>query len=240
MVKRIYISILCILLTVNSNNVQAAKEEANLQPENDLGYFFGYSFGNMLKDGGSGDVDLDRLMQGLKDSLAERPTNVDADQRKQIYAEVRARQEAAQVARKVAQAVEENAALESGRSNLAIAIEFLQANGQREGVKVTGSGLQYEVLTERDGANAELSNRVVVNYLGSFVDGEVFDQSGDQPAEFGLQQVIAGWTEALQLMSVGDKYKLYLHPDLAYGAGSVGRIPPNSLLIFEIEILEIK
>lgn len=240
MVKRIYISILCILLTVNSNNVQAAKEEANLQPENDLGYFFGYSFGNMLKDGGSGDVDLDRLMQGLKDSLAERPTNVDADQRKQIYAEVRARQEAAQVARKAAQAVEENAALESGRSNLAIAIEFLQANGQREGVKVTGSGLQYEVLTERDGANAELSNRVVVNYLGSFVDGEVFDQSGDQPAEFGLQQVIAGWTEALQLMSVGDKYKLYLHPDLAYGAGSVGRIPPNSLLIFEIEILEIK
>jgi len=119
-------------------------------------------------------------------------------------------------------------------------MEFLQANGQREGVQVTGSGLQYEVFTESVGANAELSNRVVVNYLGSFVDGEVFDQSGDQPAEFGLQQVIAGWTEALQLMRVGDKYKLYLHPDLAYGAGSVGRIPPNSLLIFEIEMLEIK
>lgn len=92
MVKHIIISMLCVLTTVNSNIAQAAKEEANLQPENDLGYFFGYSFGNMLKDGGSGDVDLDRLVQGLKDSLAERPSNIDPAQRELIYAEVRARQ----------------------------------------------------------------------------------------------------------------------------------------------------
>ena len=72
------------------------------------------------------------------------------------------------------------------------------------------------------------------------ITGELFDQSADLPVEFGLQQVISGWTEGLQLMSAGDKFRLYLHPNLAYGAGNVGQIPPNSVLIFDIELLEIR
>ena len=96
------------------------------------------------------------------------------------------------------------------------------------------------MLVDAGGERPSVLNRVVVSYVGSFTDGNVFDQSGDNPAEFGLQQVIAGWTEGLQLMGVGDKFRFYLHPDLAYGAGSVGRIPPNSLLLFDIDLLEIR
>ena len=84
-----------------------------------------------------------------------------------------------------------------------------------------------------------VTSRVAVRYTGTFIDGNVFDQSGDEPVEFGLQQVVAGWTEGLQLMGIGDKFRFYLHPDLAYGVGSVGSIPPNSLLVFDVELLEI-
>ena len=100
--------------------------------------------------------------------------------------------------------------------------------------------MQYEVIEDRAGPTAQPDSTVVVNYRGTFITDEVFDQSGDSPVEFGLQQVISGWAEGLQLMSAGDKFRLYLHPNLAYGAGSVGQIPPNSVLIFDIELLEIR
>lgn len=206
----------------------------------ELGYFYGYSFGNMLKDGGSGDVDVNELVRGLADSLASSMPDLDQAQRQRVITEIQRRQEEVRNARLVQQQQEQEAQAAQGEQNLAAAREFLLENARKEGVTTTSSGLQYEVITENEGPTAKAMSRVVVHYKGMLLDGTVFDQSRETPAEFGLQQVIPGWTEGLQLMSAGDKYRLFLHPDLAYGAGSVGEIPPNSLLIFEVELLEIK
>ena len=120
--------------------------------------------------------------------------------------------------------------------------EFLAENKAKGNVTTTSSGLQYEILEGSDGFSPLVSDTVVVHYEGRLISGEVFDSSRlrGEPAEFGLQQVIAGWTEGLQLMSVGDKYRFFIPPDLAYGAGGVPGIPPNSVLIFEVELLKIK
>ena len=205
-----------------------------------MGYFYGFSFGNMLKDGGSADADVESLLKGLNDSLADNTPALSDDQREKVYEEVRARQLRSQEAKKAVQDAREKVALAQGEINLANAEAFLAENATRESIQTTHTGLQYEVLVDVGGKRPSAISRVVVNYIGSFTDGDVFDQSGDNPVEFGLEQVIVGWTEGLQLMGVGDKFRFYLHPDLAYGAGSVGSIPPNSLLVFDVELLEIK
>ena len=110
-------------------------------------------------------------------------------------------------------------------------------------VTTTASGLQYEVLTEGTGAKPSASDTVTVNYKGTLTDGTVFDSSYDrgQPATFPLNRVIKGWTEGVQLMSVGSKYKFTIPPELGYGAaGAGGKIPPNATLVFEVELLSIK
>ena len=122
---------------------------------------------------------------------------------------------------------------------------FLAENAKREGITSTESGLQYEVITQGngEGENPLATDVVSVHYHGTLIDGTVFDSSVErkQPAEFPLNAVIKGWTEALQLMKVGDKWKLYLPSDIAYGARSPSpKIPANSALIFEVELLEIK
>lgn len=127
------------------------------------------------------------------------------------------------------------AALEEGNA-------FLEANKAKEGITVTESGLQYEVLTEGTGAKPGLQDQVRVHYHGTLIDGTVFDSSVEdgEPVVFGVGQVIPGWTEALQLMSVGSKWKIYLPSSIAYGErGAGGNIGPNTALIFEIELLEI-
>ena len=107
---------------------------------------------------------------------------------------------------------------------------------------VTASGLQYEVLKGGSGPKPTATSTVKVHYHGTLVDGKVFDSSVErkEPIEFSLNQVIAGWTEALQLMSVGDKWRLSIPPAIGYGARGKGDIPPNAVLIFEVELLEIK
>ena len=105
----------------------------------------------------------------------------------------------------------------------------------------TPSGLQYEVLVEGEGERPFPTSRVKVKYKGTLLDGTVFDESGDQEIEFGVNQVIPGWTEALQLMNPGAKFKLYIPPDIAYGPqGSGEKIGPNSLLIFEVELISFE
>ena len=119
---------------------------------------------------------------------------------------------------------------------------FLAENAKKEGVTTTESGLQYEVITQGDGPKPTAEDKVKVHYHGTLIDGTVFDSSVDrgEPAEFGVSQVIPGWTEALQLMNVGSKYKLYIPQDIAYGERGAGRtIKPFSTLIFEVELLEI-
>ena len=221
-----------------STPAQAVMTEAELKKN--LGYFYGYSFGNMLKQGGGADADFESLTQGLRDSLSGNLPVLSPSEQEAVVTEIRARQAVITEQRQAEEAVEQQAAEAQSMSNLAAAETFLASNGAREGVVTTPSGLQYEVLTEVPGTNAVQTDRVSVHYRGTLIDGSVFDESNTTPAEFGLNQVIPGWTEGLQLMSAGDKFRFYLHPKLAYGAGSVGSIPPNSLLIFDVELLSIK
>jgi len=125
--------------------------------------------------------------------------------------------------------------------NLAAGLAFLEQNGTREGVTSLPSGLQYEILNAAEGAKPTATDTVTTHYHGTLLDGTVFDSSyeHDQPASFPLNGVIAGWTEALQLMAVGAKWRLYLPPVLAYGARGQRSIPANSTLIFDVELLEI-
>jgi FKBP-type peptidyl-prolyl cis-trans isomerase len=119
---------------------------------------------------------------------------------------------------------------------------FLAENAKKSGVKVTPSGLQYEIIKEAQGEKPTLESTVKVHYHGTTIDGTVFDSSVErgEPATFPLNGVIPGWTEGLQLMSVGSKYKLYIPAELAYGSRPAGaKIGPNSTLVFEVELLEI-
>ena len=130
---------------------------------------------------------------------------------------------------------------EQATSNRKAADEFLALNKERDGITTTDSGLQYEILTAGEGESPTNSSRVKVEYKGTLIDGTVFDESGDQPVEFGVDQVIKGWTEALQLMKPGAKWKLYIPPELAYGEnGSGDQIGPNSMLIFEVELISFE
>ena len=139
---------------------------------------------------------------------------------------------------------QDNAAQAELSDNLAASEEFLAQNSLNNGVVTLESGLQYLVLESgpEEGASPTSINTVVAHYHGTLIDGSVFDSSVDrgEPVPFGVSQVIAGWTEALQLMKVGDKWRLFIPPDLAYGEAPPGSIPPNAALIFEVELLEIR
>ncbi len=118
---------------------------------------------------------------------------------------------------------------------------FLEQNSAIEGVTVTESGLQYQELSAGEGDSPSLTDTVLVHYHGTLMDGAVFDSSYDrgQPVSFSLQSIIPGWQEALQLMKPGDKWRVALPPDLAYGSGGAGPIGPNEVLLFDIELLEV-
>jgi len=126
--------------------------------------------------------------------------------------------------------------------NAAAGAKFLEENKAKEGVTTTESGLQYRVITEGSGAKPKATDTVTVHYSGKLLDGTEFDSSyaRNEPAVFGLNSVIPGWTEGLQLMSEGSKWELVIPSDLAYGPGANGPIPPNSVLVFEVELLEVK
>ena len=179
------------------------------------------------------ELDLDALQSGLKDGISGATPAVEQQAIMQAMQEVQKEQMDKQQA--------ELKALEE--KNKTEATAFFTENSAKEGVVTTESGLQYKVVTKAEGENKPAAeDTVVVHYKGSLLNGEEFDSSysRNQPATFGVTNVIPGWTEALQLMNVGDKFELYIPSELAYGAGGAGqKIGPHAALIFEVELLEI-
>lgn len=172
--------------------------------------------------------DIDALVAGFRDGLTGKDSKLTDEQAQAAITQFQALAQA-QMQKKA----EEDAA--KGQ-------EFLAENAKKEGVKTTKSGLEYEIVKAGTGATPKLTDTVVCHYEGKLIDGTVFDSSykRGEPAEFPVNRVIAGWTEALQLMKVGGKWKLYIPSDLAYGPQGNRSIPPNSVLIFDIELLGIK
>lgn len=190
-----------------------------------------YEYGTEIK-GAELDVSDDVFLKAMDDALKGKDSQVsDLDARDAFQRFQTAQTEKAE-AERVAELAEANKKQE----------DFFAAKTAEEGVTVTESGLAYKVLTEGEGPKPEASDIVSVHYTGKFLDGTTFDSSVDrgQPAEFGVTEVIAGWTEALQLMNVGSKYELYIPYELAYGErGRPPGIPPASTLVFEVELLDI-
>jgi FKBP-type peptidyl-prolyl cis-trans isomerase len=176
-------------------------------------------------------IDVGQLKKGIQDQVAGSPKMKEEDMRAALN-ELTARQQASQQAQRETQ----------GAKNKAEGLAYLEANKAKPGVKVTASGLQYEVVKLGTGPRPKATNTVRVHYTGTLIDGTKFDSSVDrgEPAEFPLNGVIAGWTEGLQLMPVGSKFKFTIPSALAYGAnGAGGQIGPDAVLNFEVELLRI-
>lgn len=205
---------------------RAADNEALTDPAKKFSYSLGMSLGNNLKRSGvdPAQVDVELLSRGLKDAAAGHTQLNDTEARNAIMAfQTEARNQLA-------------------AKNKTAAEEFLTANQSKPGIVTTASGLQYKVLTEGAGDSPKATDNVSVHYRGTLLDGTEFDSSyaRNQPATFGVGQVIKGWTEALQLMRPGAKWQLFIKPELAYGESGRPNIPPNSLLIFDVELLSIQ
>lgn len=195
--------------------------------ETRVSYGIGRQLGDQLRENPPPGVSLDAVIAGIRDAFAGVESRVSPEHLNASFAVIRERMQA-EAQRKAEAAAGEGKA-------------FLVENAKREGVTRLASGLQYEVLTAGDGATPTADDQVRTHYHGTLIDGTVFDSSYQrgQPAEFPVGGVIAGWTEALQLMGVGSKWRLYVPSELAYGAQGVGSIPPHSVLVFDVELLAV-
>jgi FKBP-type peptidyl-prolyl cis-trans isomerase FkpA/FKBP-type peptidyl-prolyl cis-trans isomerase FklB len=196
-----------------------------------LGYVFGMEIGGQLQQGGA-EVDIDTLVEALRAAYTGGELALTPEQAVEIRD--------AYISKRRAEA--EKAQADLAANNAAAGDQFLLENAQREGVQVTESGLQYEVITMGDGAKPAATDTVTVHYRGTLLDGTEFDSSysRNQEATFGLNQVIPGWTEGLQLMPVGSTFKFFIPANLAYGPNGPPTIGPNATLIFDVELLGIQ
>jgi FKBP-type peptidyl-prolyl cis-trans isomerase FklB len=196
-------------------------------PKDKVAYSIGLNIGFSLKKQNIS-INPDMLASGVKDALAGKPLLTPEQVKETMTAfekEIMEKQKAA------------------AEKNAAEGTKFLEENKKKEGVKTTPSGLQYKVIKEGSGPQPQAADTVTVNYRGTLIDKTEFDSSykRGEPATFPVQGVIKGWTEALQLMKKGSKYELYVPASLAYGERAVGAdIAPNSTLIFEVELLDVK
>lgn len=196
--------------------------------EERVSYGIGRQMGDQLAEGAFKEVSLASVIAGITDAMEGNPSAVPEAELSAAFQEIMARMEEEQKA--------------ASADVIAAGENFLKENGQRLEVTVTDSGLQYEVLTQGIGEKPTAESTVSCHYHGTLIDGTVFDSSVErgQPAEFPVSGVIAGWTEALQLMNVGSKYRLYVPSELAYGErGAGGAIGPYQTLVFDVELLAV-
>ncbi len=218
MKKTIFLSLLCF----GWIGLQAQNKS---KPMDTVSYSLGVLLGQNLKMQGLESVDLNVMKDAMADVFKGGVLKVTPEEaNKNLEAHMKAAQ---------AKKFEKN--IGEGKA-------FLEANAKRPGVKVTASGLQYEVIKEGDGPMPTASDEVLTHYHGTLINGDVFDSSVErgEPISFGVGGVIKGWTEALQLMKKGSKWKLFIPSELAYGANGAGpKIGPHTTLIFEVELLKI-
>jgi FKBP-type peptidyl-prolyl cis-trans isomerase FklB len=198
-------------------------------PAQKASYGIGLNMGKSLAQEGMDDLDSKAVAQGIEDAVGKKEQRLKDDELAEAFAFLQKRAEERMAAMK-------EEAAKAGK-------QFLDENGKREGVVTTESGLQYEVLKKAEGEQPKATDVVSVHYEGKLTDGSVFDSSIERgtPIELPVSGVIPGWVEGLQLMHVGEKYKLYIPSELAYGEQSpTPAIPANSVLVFELELLEIK
>ena len=211
--------------------VSAEAQEKPSTMEEQASYGIGYNLGRTMRDQGIG-VDLTFIRQGVTDGFEGGDALLSPEEMQaaitQLQQEVQARMAQQQEA-------QSGVNQEQGKA-------FLAENGARDGVTTTASGLQYEVMEAGSGEKPSATSKVTVHYKGTLIDGTQFDSSIDrgEPVQFPLNQVIAGWTEGVQLMPVGAKYKFFVPSELGYGASGAGaQIGPHATLIFEVELISI-
>ncbi len=198
-------------------------------PAQKASYGIGLNMGKSLAQEGMDDLDSQAVAQGIEDAIGKKEQKLKDDELVEAFAFLQKRAEERMAALN-------DEAAKAGK-------KFLEDNAKREGVKTTASGLQYEIVTKAEGAQPKATDVVSVHYEGRLTDGKVFDSSIQRgsPIDLPVSGVIPGWVEALQLMHVGEKAKLYIPSELAYGAQSPSpAIPANSVLVFDLELLSIK
>ena len=191
-----------------------------------ISYAIGMSMASNLMNSGLRDIEVESFVKAFTEVINNESTSMSPEEANQTLQEYFSKQQE-----------------EMLNKNLEIGAAFLEENSKKENVVSLPSGLQYEIITEGSGAKPKATDSVKCHYHGTLLDGTVFDSSVQrgQPAVFGVNQVIKGWVEALQLMSVGSKWKLFIPSSLAYGSQGAGNsIEPNSTLIFEVELLGIE
>ena len=209
-----------------------AADKLELKDQKDKeSYSLGYQFGRGMKAQGL-DINLEAYSSGIKDALSGTNPQLSQEEIQKTIAEIQKRVMAAR----------EKGLKEISAKNLSESKIFLEENKKKEGIKTLPSGLQYKVLTEGSGKTPRATDQVTVNYKGTLINGSEFDNSYKRgnPTTFQLGKVIKGWMEALQLMKEGSKWQLFIPPELGYGERGAGPVPPNSVLIFEVELLAIK
>ena len=190
-----------------------------------VSYALGLSIGNNFQNSGINDLQIEDFVKGLKDILGGQTPEISYDEAKQVINDsfMKLQKEKFEINKKAGE-------------------EFLNINKGKAGVVTLPSGLQYQVLQKGEGPKPTASDKVKCHYHGTLINGTVFDSSVQrgEPAVFGVSQVIPGWVEALQLMPVGSKWRLFIPSDLAYGEHGAGEaIEPNSALVFDVELLDI-
>lgn len=197
-----------------------------------LSYALGIGIGSQLAGMGAKGLNIDDFAQAVKDVISGTPLKVNNAEAQSLVQAFFQEQEDKQRA----------AAAEAGKVAKAAGESFLAENAEKEGVVVLPSGLQYQVLKEGNGKKPSATDQVKCHYEGTLIDGTIFDSSyqRNEPATFGLNQVIAGWTEGVQLMSEGAKYRFFIPYNLAYGERGAGaQIPPFAALVFDVELLKV-